>query len=247
MDDQGATLAAGAVLHDRSEVGRPAHAVHRGQHRTGTSRPAQADSSLRPLRRRAAMIARPARVRIRSRKPCVFARRRLFGWKVRLLTVGLHQSFLGRRARGHVGVTCNASGGGWANEQRQIPTRLLKRTNGTDRAGGWSNSELTGGPSRTEPAKLRRTSSNVRTTRRCLLSASARAVRFPHRVTPRRDTGLAPQGSIGVTPYTVCGQVCGRCDLYRPMRKSRGACLPNRTAIPPQARTGSDTRERQLE
>src|SRR4051794_41494161 len=32
------------------------------------------------------MIARPARVRIRSRKPCVLDRRRLFGWKVRLLT-----------------------------------------------------------------------------------------------------------------------------------------------------------------
>ena len=31
-------------------------------------------------------MARPARVRIRSRKPCVLARRRLLGWKVRLLT-----------------------------------------------------------------------------------------------------------------------------------------------------------------
>jgi hypothetical protein len=40
----------------------------------------------RPFRRRAARIARPARVRIRSRKPCVFARCRLFGWNVRLLT-----------------------------------------------------------------------------------------------------------------------------------------------------------------
>jgi hypothetical protein len=30
-------------------------------------------------------------VRIRSRKPCFLARRRLFGWKVRLLTVGLQQ------------------------------------------------------------------------------------------------------------------------------------------------------------
>jgi hypothetical protein len=38
------------------------------------------------LRRRAAMTARPARVRIRSRKPWTFARRRLFGWNVRLLT-----------------------------------------------------------------------------------------------------------------------------------------------------------------
>jgi hypothetical protein len=33
-------------------------------------------------------------VRIRKRKPCVFARRRLFGWKVRLLTVRLHQCLL---------------------------------------------------------------------------------------------------------------------------------------------------------
>jgi hypothetical protein len=49
----------------------------------------QADSFSRPLRRRAARMARPARVRIRSRKPWVFARRRLFGWKVRLLTGGL--------------------------------------------------------------------------------------------------------------------------------------------------------------
>src|SRR3954463_7933696 len=32
------------------------------------------------------MIARPARVRIRSRKPWVLDRRRLFGWNVRLLT-----------------------------------------------------------------------------------------------------------------------------------------------------------------
>src|SRR5699024_12516642 len=41
----------------------------------------------RPLRRRAATIERRARVRIRSRKPCTLARRRLFGWEVRLLTV----------------------------------------------------------------------------------------------------------------------------------------------------------------
>src|SRR6516162_11175543 len=31
-------------------------------------------------------MARPARVRMRSRKPCLLARRRLFGWNVRLLT-----------------------------------------------------------------------------------------------------------------------------------------------------------------
>ncbi len=41
---------------------------------------------LRPLRRREDRIARPARVRIRRRKPCTLCRRRLFGWYVRLLT-----------------------------------------------------------------------------------------------------------------------------------------------------------------
>jgi hypothetical protein len=35
-------------------------------------------------------------VRIRSRKPCVLARRRLFGWKVRLLTMCLFRAVAGR-------------------------------------------------------------------------------------------------------------------------------------------------------
>ena len=52
----------------------------------GLGRQDQALSFSRPLCRRAARTARPARVRMRSRKPCVFARRRLFGWNVRLLT-----------------------------------------------------------------------------------------------------------------------------------------------------------------
>jgi hypothetical protein len=47
----------------------------------------QTVSRPRPLARRADRIARPARVRIRRRKPCVLARRRLLGWKVRLLTI----------------------------------------------------------------------------------------------------------------------------------------------------------------
>jgi hypothetical protein len=44
----------------------------------------QAVSERRPLPRRFDTIARPALVRIRSRKPCTRARRRLFGWNVRL-------------------------------------------------------------------------------------------------------------------------------------------------------------------
>ena len=54
----------------------------------------QAERLARPLRRRDARIARPARVRIRSRKPCVLARRRLFGWNVRLLTRISHGDWL---------------------------------------------------------------------------------------------------------------------------------------------------------
>jgi hypothetical protein len=42
----------------------------------------QADSRARPRSRRALRMARPARVLMRCRKPCFFARRRLLGWKV---------------------------------------------------------------------------------------------------------------------------------------------------------------------
>ncbi len=60
------------------ELRTPAH--------PGLGRQDQALSRSRPLCLRAARTARPARVRMRSRNPCVLARRRLFGWNVRLLT-----------------------------------------------------------------------------------------------------------------------------------------------------------------
>jgi len=86
MDDEGARPRAPTASHGRAEVGAAAKAVRCGEHGAGRRRGSQAESSARPLRRRAARMARPARVRMRSRKPCVLARRRLFGWKVRLLT-----------------------------------------------------------------------------------------------------------------------------------------------------------------
>ncbi len=49
------------------------------------SMPAQAERRSRPLERRAARMERPARVRIRARKPWVFARRRVLGWNVRFM------------------------------------------------------------------------------------------------------------------------------------------------------------------
>lgn len=69
---------AGPGAHGQRELRAAAH--------PGLGRQDQALSWSRPLRLRAARMARPARVRMRSRKPCVFARRRLFGWNVRLLT-----------------------------------------------------------------------------------------------------------------------------------------------------------------
>ena len=60
-----------AVRPDRAErLERPASA----------DLPDQAESRVRPLRRLALMIERPARVRMRARKPCLRARRRVFGW-----------------------------------------------------------------------------------------------------------------------------------------------------------------------
>lgn len=73
-----------------AEVGTSAQPVPLRQHElpcfTRTSA-RQADSSARPFRRRAARMARPARVLMRWRKPWFLARRRLFGWNVRLLTM----------------------------------------------------------------------------------------------------------------------------------------------------------------
>ena len=74
---------------ERSSGSRPSSASSPASATGGVGADGQADSAARPLRRRAAMMARPARVRIRRRKPWVRLRRRLLGWKVRLLTGGL--------------------------------------------------------------------------------------------------------------------------------------------------------------
>jgi len=78
MPDEAGPARPGPGAHGQGELGAAAH--------PGLGWQDQALSRSRPLRLRAARTARPARVRMRSRKPCVFARRRLFGWNVRLLT-----------------------------------------------------------------------------------------------------------------------------------------------------------------
>ena len=85
---------AGPGAHGERELGAPAH--------PGLGRQDQALSLSRPLCLRAASTARPARVRMRSRKPCVFARRRLFGWNVRLLTGAPDEGIVTTRGRSDV-------------------------------------------------------------------------------------------------------------------------------------------------
>ncbi len=84
MHDHGATGSPTAPLHPRREVVAAGQSDGSGQQREISGGKGQADNSMRPLRRRAARIARPARVRMRNRNPWVLARRRLFGWNVRL-------------------------------------------------------------------------------------------------------------------------------------------------------------------
>jgi hypothetical protein len=91
MYDNAAASGAPTSVHRGGELVTASQTRSGGQHQS-TSAMTQADRRPRPLARRAERIARPARVRIRSRKPWVFARRRLFGWKVRLLTSGTPSS-----------------------------------------------------------------------------------------------------------------------------------------------------------
>ena len=91
MYDNAAASGAPTTVHRGGELVAASQTRSGGQHRS-TFALAQADRRPRPLARRAERIARPARVRIRNRKPWVFARRRLFGWKVRLLTSGTPSS-----------------------------------------------------------------------------------------------------------------------------------------------------------
>ncbi len=95
------------VFHGRVKLSRPPHAVACGEHGQKTRGCDQADNARRPLRRRLDTIERPARVRIRSRKPCTRARRRLFGWKVRLPLAtafsSLYRALPSGRSRKYVG------------------------------------------------------------------------------------------------------------------------------------------------
>jgi hypothetical protein len=170
----------------------------RGASTTAGRGRAQADSSLRPLRRRAARIARPARVCIRTRKPCVLARRRLFGWNVRLLTRELqnrrahmvrgdtshHRTFT--RVRGHTtGAAIRLTHG------------TAPATSGSNRAGASCEREPDTWPTRYGP----------------LLPVSREV----------RHAGWSRRTQRGTSSCTVCGQRCGpRVEAWRGMRLHGG-------------------------
>lgn len=80
------------------------------------------------MRRRAEIIARPARVRIRKRKPWVRLRRRLLGWNVRLLTEELPYLRSARQI-GYGADTARIAGGA-GRSQRPLGKRP---SNGTGR------------------------------------------------------------------------------------------------------------------
>jgi len=84
----------------------------------------QADSRARPFWRRAEMMARPARVRIRFRKPCFLARRRVLGWYVRFMS-GLLLASLGVVRKGSAQMPSRTMG------STRMPIRL-NRWVGTD-------------------------------------------------------------------------------------------------------------------
>ena len=85
--------------------------------RTVADAPDQAESRFRPRARRARSTALPPRVRIRVRKPWVFARLRVLGWKVRFKATGLLE---GHRADSEQG---SAAGGG-ATECTGVRARM---------------------------------------------------------------------------------------------------------------------------
>lgn len=89
MHDQGVAPGASTRAGNAPQVTTVGESMRRRKHGSGSRASRVEDQTarlLRPLRRREDRMERPARVRMRSRKPCTLWRRRLFGWYVRLLT-----------------------------------------------------------------------------------------------------------------------------------------------------------------
>src|SRR5699024_10448223 len=80
----------------------------------------QTDSRLRPLARRALMTARPPRVFMRTRKPCVRLRRVTEGWNVRFMVVHPKIKELLRR-----NITASPLAKDRASQQKSVKSQLV--------------------------------------------------------------------------------------------------------------------------
>jgi hypothetical protein len=133
MTGQQPAPGAATAAHRELELSAAAHPGFCGKHaRPPPSRGEGQGHTLtlaRPFRRRAARTARPALVRMRSRNPCVLARRRLFGWNVRLLTGG---STFGRGGGvGTTGVITGSRAARRASAQRTAQGKAFESVHGT--------------------------------------------------------------------------------------------------------------------
>ena len=107
-----------------------------------TNRIDHALSLARPLRRRERRTARPPRVDMRLRNPCLVERFRLFGWNVRFIGnswLGANEVACGgspatRHERASVGLTC-ASPHPWADQRSQGDRRPGRRAAVCERSG----------------------------------------------------------------------------------------------------------------
>jgi hypothetical protein len=83
MHDEGLGAGTPTGAGDAPQVTTTGESMRRRKHGSGSRASRVEDQTarlLRPLRRREDRMERPARVRMRSRKPCTLWRRRLFGW-----------------------------------------------------------------------------------------------------------------------------------------------------------------------
>jgi hypothetical protein len=137
--DEAALPGPRSATHDDTKVLTAPQTRGSRQHGAPRRRPNQADSVSRPLRRRAPKMARPARVRMRRRNPWVRARRRLFGWKVRLPLLTAQNLLVSTSSRPSSGVSCRRTAVCGVSYQRVVPSLLATTNKGTQ------NSPIAGG------------------------------------------------------------------------------------------------------
>ena len=163
-----------------------------GDARSTARTSSQAESFWRPLRRRAATIARPARVRIRRRKPCFLLRRRVFGWYVRLLTGMLPYGI--RSRSGQAGMTMGTRPGSGGSTATAHPRAIKSRA--CDR-------------SRSDPTSQRYGAHQRRSNRPHIRKSPSRT---SHRATLQGPEAAGHADRLPPRYPTACGQPVERCE-----------------------------------